>query len=365
MSLWRLKSSLRWWWMGLFAATGIVVLMLYLLVPEGRWRTPTKTDLVGAIAYLADDGQSVNLYVLDLRRGNTVELARGLYEWPVPCWINSGRRLVFGSRRGDAQHLWVTDLDGSPIRDITPNDPYANQMACPNEGSQLVINTPSGLVVLDANSGKRKLLVERTNLWIGFPAWSHDGKTIAFIEGSGESGRPQRLCVIDSTGANRKCIADDAAMFSTPVWSPSDDELAYKTTQQEAQLKPVRVSDGRSTVLQGKPQSGSQGFLWSRDGHAMIYAEGWPDVALSLEDIHSGERKVLAYGIPKYVAASRGGQILFTDIGNPQRSPLFQGIVPCISDCGRAIFVMRADGTDMRRLSTRYKEIHNFALSEW
>ena len=348
----------------MFSASCIVVLMLYFVAPEVSARIATKSDLSGAIAYLADDGQSVNLYVLDLRQGKTVEVARGLYEWPIPCWINNGRRLVFGSRRGDAQHLWVTDLDGSPIRDITPNDPYADQMACANKGSQIVIKTASGLVVLDAERGDRKLLVEPKNMWIGYPAWSHDGKTIAFIEGSGESGRPQRLCVIDSTGANRKCIAEDAAMFSTPAWSPSDNEIAYKTTRREERLQIVRISDGRVTALQGKPRNGSKEFSWSRDAQAMIYAEGWPGMALYLEDMNNGERKVLAYGIPQYAAVSTGGQILFTDIGSPKRTPLFQGIVPCIGDCGRAIFAMRADGTKLRRLSPRYKEIHGFVLSE-
>lgn len=116
----RIGISLKRRWLLVLAF--ILVLVVYLSASELISWFDLQDGLRGRVAYLANDGQMVNLYTLDLSTRSIVEVSHGVYEWPPPCWLDGGKTLVFGSKRGSAQHLWASDLEGASARNLTPDE---------------------------------------------------------------------------------------------------------------------------------------------------------------------------------------------------------------------------------------------------
>lgn len=192
---------------------------------------------------------------------------------------------------------------------------------------------------------------------MGYPAWSRDGKWIAYLRGTGQSGRPQRLCFTDRQGFNTQCISEDAAMFSPPVWSRSGEEVAYQVEGTDVRFKSIRIRDGFIRAFGMPPRPGFDEFAWSPDGNTIVYAAGFPYMALFRRDFEMKDPTVLAGGIPSFLAWPSGEAIIFTALGNPK------GIIPCLWKCDRAIFRMDPNGGHVRRLTSRYKDIHALSWS--
>ena len=131
------------------------------------------------------------------------------------------------------------------------------------------------------------------------PAWSPDGKTIAYF--SDESGeyalhlRPQ-----SGTGETVKIpLGDKPSIYFTPRWSPDSKSIAYVDSHQtlwcvdvEAK-KPVRVDKDR---------------FWSRSGD--IFEPAW-----------SPDSKWLAYAQAAAELPGRGVPLLDRPTGRARRSP--------------------------------------------
>ncbi len=85
-------------------------------------------------------------------------------------------------------------------------------------------------------------------------SWSRNGKRIAFVArvvGPGESDRRNVLFVLDLTSGREIEVADQVA-WSTPVWSPDSQQLAYVSTKDGTtygQIYRVDVNSGDTIQL--------------------------------------------------------------------------------------------------------------------
>jgi Tol biopolymer transport system component len=101
-----------------------------------------------------------------------------------------GKRIEFASRRSGLQGVWISNVDGSNLVQISePNSTSGSPQWSP-EGKKIAFDSsPQGrweIYVADVAEGKARKLM--TNISPIFrPSWSRDGKWIYF--GSGEPGR--------------------------------------------------------------------------------------------------------------------------------------------------------------------------------
>src|SRR4029077_5322478 len=90
------------------------------------------------------------------------------------------------------QRLVVVDIATGKLRQVSPADTYVYQYDWAPDGLNFVVSSALGngannwwiaeLSILDAPSGLMKPLY-RPSLQVSYPAWSPDGKSVAFIEG--------------------------------------------------------------------------------------------------------------------------------------------------------------------------------------
>ena len=232
----------------------------------------------------------------------------------APAWSPDRRRLAFA--RGtpvchaatcsgsDNSAVWVTYASGAPPRRLTrPPDRYAD-------------------------SG---------------PAWSPDGRTIAFIRRLPTDSGPDDgvyLLDVDSGGGGVRRLTSTRAETRQLAWSPDGRTIAVG-------LVLVDVRTGASTPIGTAATASSvDAVAWSPDGRLLAFTN------------HRGVHVVDAAGAghPRLVAAARfvrgvawspdGRRLVFAGRRSPVRERSEERIEPSTD-----LYVVRADGRELRRLT--------------
>ena len=157
-----------------------------------------------------------------------------------PAWSPDGTRIAFSQGSGKwvkgdpVSHIFVVDADGSNVVQLTSGDFGDRSPSWSPDGRRIAfarqdLHNREGIyeqyddvfiAMMDADGGNVKTLTEG-GLSDGYPAWSPDGKWIAYDRG-------QDLWVMDTEGRNVRSIAVEY----TPnghSWSPDSKALAYTT----------------------------------------------------------------------------------------------------------------------------------------
>jgi len=185
-------------------------------------------------------------------------------------------RIVYSSVEGD---LWVVDADGSHRRRLTDSD--AGTDSSPTwspDGTRVAFRTtrgspsgpdPSNIFVINTDgSGERQLTPARGAAAGGlFPAWSPDGNSIAYSNGSGIN-----LVRPDGRGRRPLGVAGECS-----VWSPDGSELMFCSNGvnrgEGVDNWDVFVMDADGTNLRRLTSNVAQDYpgAWSPDGTQIAF----------------------------------------------------------------------------------------------
>ncbi len=136
------------------------------------------------------------------------------------------------------------------------------------------------LIVADADGYGAQPILESPHQPILSPAWSPDGKQIAYV--SFESGQPA-IYIQDLTTGKREMLSQRAGLNGAPAFSPDGKSLAmtlssspgnpdvYVMTIATRQLKRITTSDAIDTEPVWSPDGGSLYFTSDRGGTPQIY----------------------------------------------------------------------------------------------
>lgn len=100
------------------------------------------------------------------------------------------------------------------------------------------------------------------------PAWSPDGRTIAFV--SLRSGAP-RLMLINSDGVLKTAFPQSGELNGAPAWSPDGSTIAFSSARDgNAEIYLLRVSDGGLTRLT-RHDAIDTSPTWAPDGRSIAF----------------------------------------------------------------------------------------------
>jgi Tol biopolymer transport system component len=144
---------------------------------------------------------------------------------------------------------------------------------------------------VDATGGEAKQLGDGDG-WD--PAWSPDGKKIAFT--SFRDGDGFRLYVMDADGGNVKKLTDNANPngFVYPAWSPDSKKIAWSDSTDDGLDIFVVDADGKNSKRLTKLGGHTTYAAWSPDGKSIAFyhtKEG--KGAFRLMDADGGNLRVL------------------------------------------------------------------------
>jgi Tol biopolymer transport system component len=268
------------------------------------------------------------------------------------AFASSNGLLAFRSDRDGASDLFTMDGIGSDVANLT-GSPTVQELApaWSPDGRHLAfarITRDGGrpdLYVVNANGSARERLT-RTTVPERDPAWSPDGTRIAYAARTSPRG-PFRLFVVEADGSGRTQLTTQAegSADRSPVWSPDGTRIAFVSDRDDGFPEIYVVNaDGTglvrlstNTVVDGNPS-------WSPDGTRLAVERCCLD----------GTSEIYAIDVLTQVETNltnTPGAQEFDPVWSPDGTRL--GYVAFrVGEGNIDVWAMDADGSDQTRLTT-------------
>ena len=287
-------------------------------------------------------GQADDLWLHDFKTGESKAIVQDPAQDLFPMW--HGQDLYFVSER-DENHqanLWMQRVEGGPARQLTTFTEFAVKFPSLGdsgivfenggllrildfatgqvrpvpveiredlavgrssvrdvskettgydvspEGQRMVVGARGDLFTVPAKNGPTRNLTRTPGVHERDPAWSPDGRWIAYVsDQSGEDEvwiRPQ-----DGSGQPRQLTRDADTYKYAPAWSPDSARLAW--TDKKNRLNVVEVSNATARVVAESKAFEIRQFAWSPDGQWLAFVQPEPRrfANIQLHSIASGD----------------------------------------------------------------------------
>jgi Tol biopolymer transport system component len=127
--------------------------------------------------------------------------------------------------------------------------------------------------VKPAGSGMRNLTRDRSSDQFS-PAWSANGRRIAYVEADGASSFGDELWTMRADGSRKRRLTENSTADEQPAWSPDGKWIVFsrQTTEGDVDLAVIRSSGGRVRLLTRTANLDELLPAWSPDGRRIAFA---------------------------------------------------------------------------------------------
>jgi TolB protein len=224
------------------------------------------------IAFVAQQGRSKDLYVMDADGANLQALTADHSIALSPSWSPDGSLIVFATYRdGGGPHLYVVPAAGGKLYQVSARPGINSSPSYSPDGRQIACTLSKDgnpeIYVLDARGGSARRLTDNRAIDTS-PCWSPTGQEIAFT--SDRSGTPE-VFLMDRSGGNVRRLTYDVDYTDSPAWSPKGDLIAFVNRTSSGFDIYVCRPDGSGTQLAVSGGS-NENPHWSPDGRHLVFA---------------------------------------------------------------------------------------------
>ena len=213
----------------------------------------------------------------------TVTLEGAVETGPTP--LGGGGQIAFSSTRSGIPQIYLINVDGTGLTLITNSENGACQPSWSPDGKQLVFISPcrvrgdfydnaykdSSLYLINADGTGERALTTIPGADFD-PAWSPDGKRIAFA--SLRDGRKEIYVLTIETGAVTRLTNSPADVEnSQPSWSPLGNQIVY-TVKRVGAYQVWSMTDtgqGQVQVVRSGQQLWDFAPVWAPDGETILF----------------------------------------------------------------------------------------------
>jgi Tol biopolymer transport system component len=216
---------------------GLLILALFFPILACSQFLPdlSRSSPSGKIVYQTDQDGNFELYLIDLRSGESIRLTNNSASDVSPAFISTTNQIGFVSDSQNGWNLYTTDILG---KQITP-------------------------------------LIKNKDIRADYPSWSADGKfiTASLVE---DCVAPATTCyydiyVMNADGTHLQNLTDTPQSEWVPVWSPDDQKIVFSSDRDGDSEIFMMDRDG-SNLVQLTENDGYDGMpRWSPDGTKLLF----------------------------------------------------------------------------------------------
>jgi tricorn protease len=288
------------------------------------------------VYFLSDRDRTMNIYAYNTRSKATEQITRH-NDYDVKFMHGNGN-LISYEQGGRIHLLDVATKSAKPLAISVAGDQNAtrahyvkaanfiNNVALSPSGSRAVIEARGEILTVPAKKGDPRILTNTTGACERDPAWSPDGKTIAYL--SDESGEYQ-LVLHDQTAKeagykprviNLSAATGGNSFYFSPRWSPDGKKILVSDVRLALWL--LDVSTSKATLIDKDEYNAlntgggsSLGGMWSSDSRWITYAKMLAGQmnAVFVYDTNTGKSTQVTDGMSDAVEPvfSRDGKYLY------------------------------------------------------
>jgi tricorn protease len=252
--------------------------------PAGRCNDTDPRWQNGTVYFRSDRNGEFNLFAYDTK-SKTVQQLTNFTDFPVMALNVGGGNLVFEQAgymhrfhldSGKEEHLKIgvaTDLLDARPRFVKGAKYIRNATVSPS-GARAAFEFRGEIVTVPAEKGDPRNLTNTPNVHEREPAWSPDGKSIAyFSDAGGEYALHVRPA--SGTGQARTYQLLGNGFYEEPVWSPDSKKIAFVDNSNT--LFWIDLANGEAKKVAAEPVYGPTGLrslkaAWSPDSQWIAYA---------------------------------------------------------------------------------------------
>jgi len=253
------------------------------------------SSIDGRIVFQSDRSGTPQIHVVASDGSGLRQLTTDPRGCRTPKWSPDGRRIVYTVGTDMTSDIWVMDADGAHQHALvaTPGDDSHPQWS--PDGAHVIFNTSrpatatgtwDDIHIVDADGTHMRRLTDCRSTCT-YPSLSPDGKRMVFRRIEHRPGRDwaqqpvdtdSDIAIADSDGRNVRPLAPDPAFDGWPAWSPDGRWIAFASGRGGAayasQVYLVHPDgSGLHAVTRG-PWSHAQP-AWSRDGRSLVVYRSW------------------------------------------------------------------------------------------
>lgn len=215
------------------------------------------------------------VHIMNNDGSDRVRLAEGQSGFlSAPSWSPDGSRLTFVSDLDGNPDIWIVDLDGSNVVNLTQEEAKDHSPAWSPDGDWIAFASLRDsryweLYVMRPDGSD----VQRLTWWEDAsdlsPSWSPDGTRLAFA--SKRDGNWE-IYTMDRDGGNLARLTNNPADDTNPAWAPDGSRIAFVSTRDGyAEIYVMSITGGQATNISNAPYSSEHGPTWSPDGGRLAF----------------------------------------------------------------------------------------------
>lgn len=239
-------------------------LLLFLFLLPLRFDAPAAVPRSGQILFSSNRSGAWRLWMIKTDGSELKQLtSQDSDDQDVdPMFSPDGKSVLFTSTRGGKAGVWRLTLEGSRPERICDGD----QAEWSPDGKQIALRRNERIVILDLASGTVKVFSPEDWPHCSGPAWSPDGKLLAFAaRWDGGNG-----IFVVAVGGGKPVKVYDQQGACEPHWSPDGKRLVYETETHICTINPDGTKNRVITYFGGVQRYAR----YSPDGKSLVFCQG-------------------------------------------------------------------------------------------
>jgi tricorn protease len=254
--------------------------------PAGRCNDLSPQWVGHTIYFRSDRDGEYNLHAYDTTSRKVVQKTDHM-DFPVLALGSGGGKLIY--EQAGYLHLYDPEKEAHKklqigvASDLVEARPryakgakYIRNASVSPSGARAVFEFRGEIVTVPAEKGDPRNLTNTTAVHERSPAWSPDGKSVAYFS---DEGGEQQLHVRSADGKGKAKVyhIEGAGFYEHPVWSPDSKKIAYidnANTLYWIELASAKVKKVAAEPLYGPSIMRTLRPAWSPDSRWITYALG-------------------------------------------------------------------------------------------